>query len=199
MLKQRILDISYKHKLGHLGSCFSTLPILYGIYRHHKNDVIILSNGHAGLAQYVCLEHFFLHDAEELYLQHGTHPCYDPKHNIYCSTGSLGMGLPVAIGYALAGQTTHCVISDGECAEGSIWESLNFLDRNELPISVYVNINGFSAYQETDINLSHKLFTVYPKIKIFKTTNYPLPDDISSHYHNINREEYEKFSSLVTS
>ena len=58
-LNQRIFDISLSHKLSHLGSCFTALPIIYEIFESKKpEDKFILSSGHAGLAYYVVLEHF---------------------------------------------------------------------------------------------------------------------------------------------
>ena len=85
-LKKRILDISYHHKLGHLGSCFSTLPIILEIYeKKREEDIFILSNGHAGLALYVVLEHFLNQDAEALFNKHGVHPSYSPEEGIMCS------------------------------------------------------------------------------------------------------------------
>jgi transketolase len=195
-IKRRFVAISYKHQLSHLGSCISTLPILYNIYQHHPDDVVILSNGHAGLAQYCCLEHFFGINAEEMLNKHGIHPCYDPDNRIYCSTGSLGLGLPVAIGYALAGRSTHCIISDGECAEGSIWESLSFIEEFKVPIQVYVNVNGFGAYRLVDKEkLSKRLLAFYPAIHICHTSNAPFPDDLWAHYEvmtEATKEVYEK-------
>lgn len=155
-LHNRLIDISYKYNLSHLSSCITTLPILYDIYSvKNENDIVILSNGHAGLAQYVCMEEFENKDAEILFNKHGVHPSKDKGDNIFCSTGSLGLGLPIAIGAALADpqRDIHCVISDGECCEGSIWESLYFLCKQPiLNLKVYVNINGYSAYDTVNIS-----------------------------------------------
>jgi transketolase len=172
------------------------VEILWDIYSKHPNDVVILSNGHAGLALYCTIEHFFGINAESLLLKHGIHPCYDPENKIYCSTGSLGCGLPIAIGYAIAGRSTHCIISDGECAEGSVWESLSFIEEHNIPIEVCVNMNGFAAYKEVNRKqLSEKLMLFYPKIKIYLTSNDPFPNTIGAHYTKMNKEEkvsYEK-------
>jgi transketolase len=191
LIKKRILEISYKHKLCHLGSCFSCLPIIYDIYNEHRDDIVVLSNGHAGVALYCVLEHFFGIDAEKLLEKHGIHPCYDPDNKIYCSTGSLGCGLPIAIGYAVAGNPTHCIISDGECAEGSIWESLSFVQEHQIPINVYVNVNGFGAYRIVDqALLTTRLKAFYPKIRICYTSNSPFPDDLKAHYQVMSEEQY---------
>lgn len=53
-LARQIIDISYRHKLGHLGSCLTALPIIYRIYESKRpDDRVILSAGHSGLALYV--------------------------------------------------------------------------------------------------------------------------------------------------
>src|ERR1700727_736274 len=142
-LKIRLMDISFRHKLSHLGSCMTALPIIQTIYAlKEPDDIFILSSGHAGLALYVVLESYLGVNAEKLLEKHGVHPNRDVKNGIICSSGSLGSGLPIAIGHALADdtRTVHCLISDGECAEGSIWESLQFIGETGLSnIKVYVN------------------------------------------------------------
>ena len=58
-LKKRIAAIAYKNKLGHLGSYFSSVDIIDEIYsKMNKDDIFILSSGHAALALYVCLEKY---------------------------------------------------------------------------------------------------------------------------------------------
>ncbi len=55
-LNKRVLEISIKHNLSHLGSCFTALPIIFEIYNKKKpEDKFVLSSGHAGLALYVLL------------------------------------------------------------------------------------------------------------------------------------------------
>lgn len=197
-LERRILELSYKYKLAHLSSCLTSLPILYKIFNtKNTNDIFILSNGHAGLAYYVILEHFFDFNAENLYNSMGIHPCYQ-QYAIDCSTGSLGLGLSVGVGYALADKKrkVHVLISDGECLEGVIWESLAFADKHLKNLIVHVNLNGFSAYDTLDkTKLTNRLKTFYPKIKIYKTNSFRkgiLTNSIQDHYHNLTKDEYEK-------
>lgn len=184
--KARMLDIAKRRGLTHLGSCCSCLPILYGICeKADPDDVVILSCGHAGLALYCCLEEFRDQDAEALYERMGTHPERDEAAGVFCSTGSLGCGLAVAVGYAMAGRRTHVVISDGEAAEGIVWECLAYIgDHPELPITVHVNANGWSAYREVDwLKLGNRLNSFAPKqIRLWATTNAPFPDSLDAHY-----------------
>ena len=167
-IRKRILDLALHYQLGHLSSYFSSLDLINTIYSSmKKNDKFILSNGHAAVALYVVLEKYYdFLDAEELYLKHGEHPKLSTKDKIYCSTGSLGMGLTVATGLAYANpqNTIHCLISDGECYEGSIWESLSFIKLNSIKnIKIYVNANGFSAYDNVDLKYLEK------KVKVFSS------------------------------
>jgi len=129
-LKKRILEVAYTHKLSHLGSYFSSVSIIDEIYSKMTiDDIFILSAGHAAVALYAVVEKYHGINAEKLFKKHGGHPHRDESDFIYCSTGSLGMGLPVAVGRAIANprRKVYCLISDGECAEGSIWESLRYV------------------------------------------------------------------------
>jgi transketolase len=173
-LNKRILEISVKHNLSHLGSCFTALPIIYEIYNKKKpEDKFVLSSGHAGLALYVVLEHFYGVDAEHLLETHGIHPERDLENFIDVSTGSLGLGIIIATGIALANPNikVYCVISDGESAEGSIWEALRFIDDENLSnIEVHANVNGWAAYKPVNSDkLTQRLKSFLPEINIHYT------------------------------
>ena len=197
-LKKRILEIAYKHKLSHLGSYLSAVGIIDEIYKSkNKEDIFILSSGHAALALYVALEKYEGKNAEELFLKHGGHPHRDEDNGIYCSTGSLGLGITVAVGRALANKNrkVHVLISDGESAEGSVWEALRFIQENNLTnIEVYVNVNGYAAYDKVDIKyLADRLKAFLPSINI-KYTNvnqYPFLRGLNAHYHIMSEEDYK--------
>jgi transketolase len=194
-LYKRIISLSKKHNLSHIGSCLTAVGILDEIYcKKKEEDIVILSSGHAGLALYVVLEKYLGHDANQLYIDHGVHPCRDPERGIYLSTGSLGMGITVATGAAIASpeKTIYCVLSDGECAEGSVWESLAFIDKNLSNVEIYVNANGFSAYDEVCIDsLRKKLagFCLNTPYTVVDTSNLPdwLPLDgsLNDHYKTL--------------
>ena len=198
-LKKRIVEIAYKHKLGHLGSYLSSVEIVDEIYsKMDKDDIFILSSGHASLAMYVCIEKYFGIDAEMLFLKHGGHPHRDEDNKIYCSTGSLGLGLPIALGRALANpnRKVWVLISDGEAAEGSIWESLKTIQELGINnIEVFVNINGLCAYKEVDINyMSTRLKAFLPQIELRYTTveQYPFLKGLNAHYHVMSEENYKQ-------
>lgn len=197
-LKKRILDIAYKNKLSHIGSYLSSVDIIDEIYANkHKDDIFILSSGHAALALYVVLEKYEGRDAEELFKKYGGHPHRAEEDGIYCSTGSLGTGITIAVGRALANpkRKVYVLISDGECAEGSIWESLRFIQEHPINnIEVHTNINGYAAYDKVDKEyLTTRLKAFLPNINLHYTSvnQTPFLKGINAHYHVMSKEDYE--------
>lgn len=197
-LKKRIVEIAYKHKLGHLGSYLSALEIIDSIYKKmDRDDIFILSSGHAALALYVCLEKYRGQDAEELFLKHGGHPQWDEEVGIHCSTGSLGLGITIALGRAIANKNrkVYVLISDGECAEGSVWEALKTIVEEKINnIEIHVNVNGYAAYKEVDIKyLSNRLKTFLPEINIHYTTveHFSFLKGLNAHYHIMKENDYQ--------
>lgn len=198
-LNKRIVEIAYKHKLGHLGSYFSSLEIVDEIFsKMAKEDIFILSSGHAALSLYVCLEKYKGLDAEGLFLKHGGHPHRDEENFIHCSTGSLGLGICIALGRAVANpnRKVWVLISDGEAAEGSVWEALKTIKENRIDnIEVYVNINGLCAYKEVDTDyMSERLKAFLPNINLRFTTveKYTFLKGLNAHYHVMNEENYKE-------
>ena len=110
----------------HFGGCFSCVEILIALYDQvlADNDKFILSKGHSCWPYYVLLREKGYNPRLE------GHPHRDENNGIYCTTGSLGHGFPTAIGMALAkkmkGNTgnVYVLMGDGECQEGTTWESL---------------------------------------------------------------------------
>jgi len=174
MLQNRIKEISIKHGLSHVGSNLTAVDIINDIYYLKKEDEpFILSCGHSSLSMFCVLEQYYGLDAEKLYLKHGTHPNRDLNDKIEVSTGSLGMGLGIALGMALADRTknVYCLISDGESFEGIIWEVANVVRKYEVTnLIIYCNWNGWSAYDKVDIEHIDILTKVFNrKIKVCKT------------------------------
>lgn len=196
-LERRILDLSYKHKLSHIGSCLATVNTLDKIYSIKKKDEpLILSNGHAGLALYVVLEKYEGHNAEELLEKHGVHPNRDMDHGIWCSTGSLGHGVAIGVGMAMANKdrNVYIVTSDGDCAEGSVWEALAIARKFQMEnIRISLIANGYSAYDEVDIiDLDNRINSFYPTLTV-RTNLYAYPDwlqGLRAHYHIMTEEQY---------
>lgn len=174
-LHDRILEISKKYKLSHLGSCLTASGIIDEIFKTKDyKDKFVLSCGHAGLALYVVLEKYLdiarVVDAEKMYLLHGVHPNRD--FYIDCSTGSLGQGLPIALGMAMADRSknVYCLISDGEATEGTIWEVANVIKKYNVDnLKIYCNWNGWGAYDKTMQFTRLMLLIMFLHIRIFET------------------------------
>lgn len=203
-LKKRIVDISFDKGLSHLGSCLTAVDIIKDIYDlKQKNDIFILSSGHAALALYVVLEQKYGYNAARLFNLHGVHPNHDLEHKIHASTGSLGHGLGIALGYAIANKdkNVYCLISDGECAEGSIWEALRVAYELKLDnLFIYVNINGYSAYDKTNVDLLFSLFNVYNQelciMPVITNNDLPFLNGIDAHYLVMSKENYKLASQI---
>jgi transketolase len=139
--KKRILEISQLLPALHVAPAFSCLELVDTTYHflmdHPSNgsDVFILSKGHGAMAQYAVLETIGVMSNEEMLSicqpgsRFGGHPDRG-NPGIIASTGSLGHGLPIALGIAKGAheknESSHIflVMSDGEFMEGSVWESL---------------------------------------------------------------------------
>ncbi len=143
------LKMQYLAHKGHLGGALSVTDILVAIYysdvinvspkksNDSKRDRIILSKGHACLSLYAVLadKGFFPKAELERYGQNGTNLGGHPDHfipGVEVSSGSLGHGLGIGAGMALAAKLnkqeylTYVILGDGECSEGSIWEAITF-------------------------------------------------------------------------
>lgn len=198
-LKKRLLKLLYDHNEEHVGSCFTCINIIDDIYqRMNKNDVFILSNGHASYALYVVLEKYYDHvDADELAELHGGHPNLDKENHIHCSTGSLGLGILVAVGRAIASpdKNVFVTITDGECAEGSVWEALRYIkDQNVQNIEVHVNANGWACYDPVDVDsLERRCKAFLPEIVFHRTQveQFPFLNGMDAHYMKLTKEDYE--------
>lgn len=197
-LEKRIIDISYNNNIGHLSSNLNAVNIIDEIYsKKEKDEVFILSSGHAALALYVVMEKYENKDANYLFDTYGVHPHRSILDNIHCSTGSLGMGLTVAVGYALANKNknVYCLISDGESGEGSIWEALRFIYEARLDnLKVYANVNGMIAYDFIDkAYLTTRLKAFLPDINIRYTSppDWPFAKGILTHYYVLKQGDYK--------
>lgn len=168
-IRKDIITLIYKAKCGHTGGDLSVTDILVALYYKHMNcspenvedpnhDRFILSKGHSVEALYCVLadKGFFpksdLDNYSGYLSKYIGHP-NNKVNGIEMNSGSLGHGLSVAVGMALAGKMdeapyrVYTVIGDGELAEGSIWEGvmagghykldnlIAFVDRNRLQIS----------------------------------------------------------------
>lgn len=202
-LQIRLLEQCFKYSKHHLGSSFSTLPILIEIYsKLRSEDRVVLSNGHAASALYIVLEQYKGQDSDYFFQYMGDHPKRDVGRGVFCSTGSLGMGITIAVGMALVNKDSkvYCVISDGECAEGSVWESLRFAKRAKLEnLIIFVNMNGWSAYDAIDCQmLESELRAVYPSIEIRYNDGFPFEQEgLRAHYLKMDKTQYSYLKERI--
>jgi transketolase len=147
-LRKKIVEIVHRSKEGHIPSSFSIVDIINHLYENElrynsqnpdwgERDYFILSKGHGCAGLYVVLEKFGFISSEDLQNYSsfqgilGGHPDMTKVPGVEASTGSLGHGFPTAIGLALGlriqnkNNRIFCLIGDGECHEGTIWESAN--------------------------------------------------------------------------
>jgi len=168
-IRRRVIDLTHQAKSSHVGSCLSLaeiLAVLYGEVLHVSpesvddpdRDRFILSKGHACAALYAVLVEQGFIPAERLdgfYANGGSlagHATHHGVPGIEVSTGSLGHGLGLATGMALAGKRDErdyrvfCVLSDGECDEGSIWEAVLFAGHHHLDnLTVIIDYNKIQS------------------------------------------------------
>ena len=146
-LRKRVLEIHYKTRSSHIGSSFSCVDIIDVVYSQliRGEERFILSKGHASSALYAVLEKYYYilkGEAESL----GMHPDLAPEKGIYATTGSLGHGVSLGIGYCLGGFNTSVLISDGELNEGSTWEALFFAGHKQIKnLTVFLDMNDLQA------------------------------------------------------
>jgi transketolase len=148
-IRLEILDMAYRSQEGHVPSAFSIVEIIYTIYsqkimKTNSHDLFLLSKGHGCLALYSVLRHFELINKSDL-LGFATfdgilggHPDRTQVPGVINSSGSLGHGLPMAVGMSLVKKIRNengnifVLIGDGEANEGSIWESALFASHHKL-------------------------------------------------------------------
>jgi transketolase len=153
---------------AHLGGSFSMIETLVSLYQKiiKKNDKFILSKSHASFP--LCL----LLKERGLKPKLTTHLEIDPKNGIYCTTGSLGHGLPIATGMAFARKIKntsgkiYVMLSDGECQEGTTWESLLIASKHRLDnLTILIDYNKIQALSKLKDALP--LHNLYKKFQSF--------------------------------
>ncbi len=174
-IREIILIQSKRANVGHIGSALSVVEIIASLYsvilkistpEDPDRDRFILSKGHSVLTLYAALylKGWISKQQLDTYCGDGSLLGVHPEHRVRgvdVSTGSLGFGLSVGVGLALAGQKQQSkrrvfvLVSDAECNEGSLWEAVMFAAHHRLPnLIAIVDDNRQQAFGYTDEILS---------------------------------------------
>ena len=176
-IRRIVLEQSMRAGVGHIGSALSIADIVAAVYgdvldatdpHDPDRDRFVLSKGHASLAVYAALylRDWLSHEQLSTYCADGTRLGTHPEPGvpgIDFATGSLGHGLSLATGAALAARLdgskrrAFCLLSDAECNEGSVWEAVMFAAHHRLSnLVAIVDLNGQQAlgYTKDVLDLS---------------------------------------------
>jgi transketolase len=202
LIRGKLVKISNNAKTPHLGSSLSCVDILVAAYWGVLNidpkkpadtnrDRLIFSKGHAATALYLALNMrgFFSDDILKTYAKSGgilpEHPIYNSVPGIETTSGSLGHGLPMGLGIALAARIqksdyrVYVIMSDGECNEGSVWEAAMLAPAQNLDnLVAIVDFNRWQATGRSEQVMA--ISSLKEKFKAFGWNSY----DIDG--HNIN-------------
>ena len=163
-LRLKILEMYFNANAGHIGCSLSCIDLMIGsLITHRKeSEIFLLSKGHAAASLYACLHELGEISDETLktFYQNGTtlpaHPAPNKIKGIPFATGSLGHGLPIAIGIAQANKIlqndefTYVLMSDGETNEGTTWEGAHYAVAKRLDnLIVMIDKNGLQGFGNT--------------------------------------------------
>jgi transketolase len=193
-LRREILEIAYKTGKGHLGGTFSIVDVLVTLYhggflnysgKVPFGDRLLMGKGHASLALYCILKNLGLLPKTMLATygeDGGLGVQLDVKTNPYISynTGSLGHVVGVGAGMALASKLQnskrriYVIVGDGECEEGSVWESLQFaVDHSLDNLIVIVDQNALSVTEKVETSsLANKMVAFGCEVLIIDGHNF---------------------------
>lgn len=172
-LRRHVLRMAHRGASPHVGCALSIVEICAALYgggmrydpadpRHPDRDLLVLSKGHGVMALYACFRELgWLGEADLAnYLAAGTRIrglCEVDVPGCEVSSGSLGHGLPVAVGMALglarrgSGRRVFCIAGDGELDEGSMWEAILLAAHRRLSnLTLFVDANGCQAMGRCD-------------------------------------------------
>ena len=211
-IRKHVLKMTSKGKSSHVGSALSIADILAVLYTNMninpkdpidpKRDRFILSKGHAGAAVYAVLAElgFFSKEILDTHYQDGSilsgHVSHKGVPGVEFSTGSLGHGLSVASGFALAAKRkslnfkSYVLLSDGELDEGSNWEAILFAPHHNLDnLTCIVDYNKLQSL--TSVKETLNLEPLKDKITSFGWNVI----DIDGHNHDELQESISKNTS----
>ena len=173
-IRRHALEMTNRGGTSHIGSIFSMADFVAVLYadvltydpqnpKMPERDRVLLSKGHAGAGIYAALAESGFFPVEELltHCQNGSrlsgHVSHKGVPGVEASTGSLGQGMPMAMGMALAAkldQKAHrvfCIVGDGECDEGAVWETALIANQYKLDNFILtIDYNKFQSLAPVD-------------------------------------------------
>ena len=194
-LRQQTFHAFVEHGEAHLGGSFSIIEMLLSLYERvlQEEDKFILSKAHASFPLCLLLRDKGFHPKLRTHLE------LDSANGIHCTTGSLGHGLPIGTGMAMARKRLgrpgriYVMISDGECQEGTTWESLLIGAKHELDnLILLVDYNKIQAL--TTLNEGLPLESLSAKFKAF---NWECEEVMDGHSFDQLVPALEKSSRLL--
>ncbi|NBN98686.1 MAG: transketolase [Flavobacteriia bacterium] len=175
-IRLNLIKSLYAAQSGHPGSSLSIIEILvYLFFISKKKPRIILSKGHAAPALYSLFYEKKIINKKDFFnlrkinsITQG-HPDFARLKFVDASTGALGQGLSIAVGYCIASKIkkkkdiTYCILGDGELQEGQIWEAVMYIAANKiLNLCTIIDYNKFqnelSIYDTLDLGSIKKKF-----------------------------------------
>ena len=199
-LRQDTLMMFQKKKEAHLGGSFSMIEIIVALYSKilKKKDKFILSKAHESFPLCILLRERGLKPKITTHLE------IDEKNGIFCTTGSLGHGLPIAAGMAFANkilkkkEKIYVLISDGECQEGTTWETLLVAAKHKLDnLIILIDYNKIQALSK--LNDAIPLHNLFKKIKSFNINcvNVKNGHDFISILKSLNQKSKKKLPTAI--
>jgi transketolase len=206
-LRQKLLHLCGTYEGAvHIGGDLSAADIFTALFHYGLNvdpsdianperDRFVLSKGHAAVCMYITMAMRGFFDYDEIVRTYGKldsafgmHPCKVQLPGVECSTGSLGHGLPLAVGMAMSARgrkeehRVFCLLGDGETGEGSVWEAAQIARSYELGNLVAV------------IDRNRQLMTSFAEERIVFE---PYPDKWAAFGWNVVEVDGHDMASLV--
>ena len=201
-LRKAIIEASYKAHACHIGSALSCVDIIWDIYNKMKlEDIFVFSKASGVAALYVVLAENGLFPEKKVAYYLKKYPLPSRKvPGVFVDGGSLGHGLPMACGIALANRkvNVYVLMSDGELQEGTTWESLLFKKQHNLNnLKIYVDSNSYQACGKVqDILDIPWEFIVTSGVKVIDTVKGSgvsfMENNNNWHYFNLDEDTYKK-------
>jgi len=192
IIRRETLDLAVEINGGHVAPAFSMIEILVALEEVLEgSDRFILSKGHGCLSFFISLRNMGFNPTIS------EHPDIEVGQGIECTTGSLGHGFPISLGMAFAKKfkkepgKIYVVMGDGECQEGTTWESMLLASHHVLDnLTVIVDYNKLQALGRIEDILSleslNEKFTAFGGY-VIEVDGHCIPEIIDAFKKEVNK------------